>query len=191
MATDIGRLFVNNKLFDGGSFCWFSLGSYFKQLARKKNKNKYQTVFVNAVNEYESEQERIRRERENDPNYLAERTERRKKFLERELFSEIPLPKDEKGLVKLLTEIETDSANESVWHSFHSDIFEMFKRKTAPKYLKAALPIIYNTTRCSFCRKSALREMGRRRMLTEEILNECLYDCNEDIRKFAKRRLKR
>lgn len=189
IATDIGRLFARNKIFDGGDFCWFGIHNCFKRLARKKNKNEYQAVFVNAVNEYEAEQERVWRERESDPLYQAERASRRNRYKERELFTEIPLPKTESDLVKLLTELETDRENESSWHGFHSDIFTLLSRRNAPKYLKSALPIIYKTTLCSHCRKSTLFEMSRRRMLTPEILNECLYDCNSDIVKFAKRRL--
>ncbi len=191
IARDIGRLFLHNTNYDGGSFVWFSHSDYFKRLSRNADKDECIAAFVNAVHKYNYEQEERWRELESDPAYQAERASRRKRYMERELFLEMPLPKTESDLVKLLTELKTDRENESSWHGFHSDIFEMFKRKNVPKYLKSALPIIYSTTRCSFCRKSALCEMGKRRMLTEEILNECLYDCNEDIRKFAKRRFKR
>ena len=34
-----------------------------------------------------------------------------------------------------------------------------------------------------------MREMGRRRMLTQELLEEMQYDCNEDIRKYADKKL--
>jgi hypothetical protein len=33
--------------------------------------------------------------------------------------------------------------------------------------------------------------MGRRRMLTQELLEECLYDSNDDIRTYARRALNR
>lgn len=191
IATDIGKLFFSNKIFDGGSFGWFACNSQFKRLARKKSKNKYQSIFVNAVNEYEAEMERARRERLNDPIYLAERDERRKRFLERELFKEISLPTNESDLLKLLNVLGTDKHNENCRHSFHSDIFTLLRRKNAPIYVKAALPIIYSTTRCSYCREKAFTEMARHRMLTETIIEECLYVCNSDIVRLAKRKRKR
>ena len=191
IAKDLGRLFLHNPNYDGGSFVWFSHSDYFKRLSRNADKDECIAAFVNAVNKYDAEQEEIRRERESDPVYQAKRASRRKKYIERELFREIPLPQNESDLLKLLAELGTDKENESTWHRFHFDIFELFKRKSAPRYLKSALPIIYSTTLCSNCRASALCEMGKRRMLTPEILNECLYDSNSDIVKFAKRRLKR
>ena len=33
--------------------------------------------------------------------------------------------------------------------------------------------------------------MAARRMLTDDLLQECLYDCNEDTRRYAARLLKR
>ncbi len=40
-------------------------------------------------------------------------------------------------------------------------------------------------------KRAFLREMSRRRMLTEDILRECLYDSNEDIQRFAKKKLEK
>ena len=190
IARDIGRLILHNPNYDGGSFVWYSHSDYFKRLSRNADKDECIAAFVNAVNKYNYEQEERRCELESDPIFQAERASRRKKYIERELFLEIPLPQTRSDLEKLLTELETDRENESSWHGFHMDIFELFKRKSAPRYLKSALPIIYSTTLCSNCRAIALCEMGKRRMLTPEILNECLYDSNSDIVKFAKRRLK-
>ena len=50
---------------------------------------------------------------------------------------------------------------------------------------------IYDTTRCSFCRERAVRELGRRGFLMREMAEECLYDANNDIRDYAKRFLSR
>lgn len=51
------------------------------------------------------------------------------------------------------------------------------------------LRYLYDHGRCSECRASIVDEMGRRRILSVDILNECLYDANGDIRTYAKKRL--
>ena len=50
---------------------------------------------------------------------------------------------------------------------------------------------IYETTYCSCCREYALLQMGKRRLLSAEILEECLLDSNDDIRKYAAKCLTR
>lgn len=44
---------------------------------------------------------------------------------------------------------------------------------------------------CSLCREHVVREMGRRRMLTRELLEEMRYDCNGEIRTYAELVLRR
>lgn len=56
---------------------------------------------------------------------------------------------------------------------------------------KRILIYLYDTTRCSFCRERAVRELGRRGFLTREMAEECLHDANNDIRDYAKRFLSR
>ena len=55
--------------------------------------------------------------------------------------------------------------------------------------LRLVLRLIYETTYCSNCREYALRQLGKRRALTDEIRRECLMDSNNDIRAYAKRLL--
>ena len=76
------------------------------------------------------------------------------------------------------------------WHGAFSDVMDMFSGsgKHKPKEL---LPYMYRNTLCSFCREYVVREMGRRRMLTRELLEEMQYDCNSDIRAYAARRLRK
>ena len=57
--------------------------------------------------------------------------------------------------------------------------------------MKHLLPLLYEHTPCSCCRESILRSMAKHRMLTEEILEECLNDSSYEIRRFAEKRLKR
>ncbi len=48
---------------------------------------------------------------------------------------------------------------------------------------------MYRNSLCSYCRERVVIEMGRRRMLTRALLEEMQYDCNEDIRSYAERKL--
>ncbi len=70
-------------------------------------------------------------------------------------------------------------------------VLRMSERGGTEHFPRELLPYIYEHTLCSCCRFSALKEMSHRRMATEEILKECLYDSYEDIRKFAESKLKR
>ncbi|MCI8557879.1 MAG: hypothetical protein HFI19_08955 [Lachnospiraceae bacterium] len=75
------------------------------------------------------------------------------------------------------------------WHGIHLYILSMKDdRQKAPASL---LSHIYETTYCSCCREYTLYQMGKRRLLTNKLLQECLFDSNEEIRKYAKRILKR
>ena len=56
---------------------------------------------------------------------------------------------------------------------------------------KRILIYLYDTTRCSYCRERAVRELGRRGFLTDDMLAECLHDASGDIRDYAKRLLSR
>ena len=77
---------------------------------------------------------------------------------------------------------------DGAWHGVFDDIMNLFSdpAKHKPKEL---LPYMYRNTLCSFCREYVVREMGRRRMLTEEMLEEMRYDCNGKIRDYAERKL--
>ena len=68
---------------------------------------------------------------------------------------------------------------------------------TEPSVIRAASHI--QSTCCRFCMSTilalsagnlALVYMSKHRMLTKEILEECLYDSNDDIRRMAAKRLK-
>ncbi len=50
-------------------------------------------------------------------------------------------------------------------------------------------PLLHLYTLCSYCRESMVAYMARHRMLTEDILAECLYDSNYDILRYAEKRL--
>lgn len=98
-------------------------------------------------------------------------------------------PQDEDLLIKLVKAIDVDFECTTTWHGVQLDVLGMKDRGLkAPASL---LCYIYESTFCSCCRERALLQMGKRRLLTNEILDECLLDSNYDIRSYAKRCLNR
>lgn len=98
--------------------------------------------------------------------------------------------KSDKELLLRLVQSFPISYKDDRWHSILMTVRTMFDKdgcKNAPKEL---LWYSYENNLCSFCRKHTLYEMGRRRMLTPQLLNECLYDSNDEIRQYAKKHLK-
>lgn len=97
---------------------------------------------------------------------------------------------DKEIFLQLIYHIQVDYKDTMNWHRIFTAVYEMFQRggtKDAPREL---LPYLYETTLCSFCRETVLMEMGRRRMISKQLLRECVYDCNEDIRNYAKRKIR-
>ena len=62
---------------------------------------------------------------------------------------------------------------------------------TRDRLSRRILMYLYNTTRCLACRERVVRELGRRHLLTDGMLAECLHDASIDIRVFAERLLSR
>ena len=73
-------------------------------------------------------------------------------------------------------------------HGVFSDLLDLFETPGRGKPTELLL-YMYRNTLCSFCREYVVKEMGRRRMLTQALLEEMQYDCNEDIRKYADKKL--
>lgn len=79
------------------------------------------------------------------------------------------------------------------WDAVHAagmDIYRAFREGSGIPHPKHLLPILYEYNPCSFCRESALVYMSKHRMLTKEMLEECQFDSNDDVRKMAAKRLK-
>lgn len=96
---------------------------------------------------------------------------------------------DENLLANIVKSIPVDFECTTIWHEAQFDVLNMEERGLrAPAEL---LYYIYESTYCSCCRELALQQMGKRRLLTDDILQECLFDSHEDIRAYAKRCLKR
>lgn len=75
------------------------------------------------------------------------------------------------------------------WHRAFHRVMDLFHEHRAHG-LNELLPYFYHNTLCSFCRESVVKEMGRRHMLTPELLAEMQYDCSDEIRAYAAKRLR-
>lgn len=96
---------------------------------------------------------------------------------------------DEEMLIELVKSVKVDFACTTAWHSVQGDVLNM--KDYGLKTPKELLYHIFDTTYCSCCREYALLQMGKQRLLTAEILEECLLDSSYDIRAYAKRCLAR
>lgn len=76
------------------------------------------------------------------------------------------------------------------WHGVFCDVMDLFSGPARRKP-KELLLYMYRNTLCTYCRERVVREMGRRRMLTRELLEEMQYDCNEEIWTYAERKLRK
>lgn len=96
------------------------------------------------------------------------------------------LPEDEGHLYAAVRAYPVDYACKSGWHHMHMMIQDLFDRDSgvdAPP--KSLLPLLYESTLCSFCRGTIYRLMGRYHMTTPAMWEEMLYDSNDDIRAYA------
>lgn len=87
---------------------------------------------------------------------------------------------DREILLDILDNIKIDRDNESGWHNIVLEIVRNIE--TLPDEF---IFFVYEKSMCSYCRKSAVDELIRRNLFTEKIRSECLWDCNDDIRKEA------
>jgi hypothetical protein len=96
--------------------------------------------------------------------------------------------KDRPLLTELVTSVPVDFKSETCWHGQLIALLDAEEdgAKTPPELLL----YYYEKGYCSCCRFSLLRRMSRRRLLTPEILAECLWDSNGDIRTWAAKRQK-
>lgn len=98
---------------------------------------------------------------------------------------------DKELFISSIKKIPIDKKDNSGWHGVFFGIQDMFaldRCKDAPCEL---LKYMYDHTLCSSCRYYTVTEMARRRMLTEDQIQECLHDSYDDTRIYAKRRMKK
>lgn len=82
-------------------------------------------------------------------------------------------------LMKNLRALKFDIRDKNGWHGI---ILSLLDNKALPDFV---FEFIYERSMCSCCRENSFREMHKRNILTEKIIEECLFDCNEDIREEA------
>ncbi len=87
-------------------------------------------------------------------------------------------------LVYRVQKLLTTARNHKTYHKITMSIRDIFERRKDKKAL-AILLHCYHNGRCSFCRNSIAEIMCKHRIIPDNILEECLYDCVEDTRKLA------
>lgn len=95
-------------------------------------------------------------------------------------------PQDEALLYSFLRSLKIDPDDGSCWHEAHMQLLKLFDPDSGVKKPpKALLPLLYETTLCSFCREQIVRLLARYRMIPPQLWEELRYDCNEDVRRIA------
>lgn len=76
------------------------------------------------------------------------------------------------------------------WHAVVGKVLKLFEKGGVKNPPKELLRWIYENSRCSCCRSYAVAKMSKLRMLTDELLSECLDDSDEDINVLAVQKIK-
>ncbi len=184
IASDIGRLYRENSLYDGYDFDWLydAKGKkYLSTLKKLAEKSENIAWYVKKSEEYEAEVQRRRAEWKSSGKFKRRTPEERKE----EFLNEYDLGTLEETVKAIPVKLSGDHE----WHSVHLDVLNM--EDYGLKAPKSLLHHIYETTYCSNCREYALRQLGKRKGITDEMLRECLYDCNENIRIYAEKLIRR
>ena len=79
----------------------------------------------------------------------------------------------------------------SMRHRVHSILARIPEEKNGDRLSRRMLMHLYDTIECICCRERVVRELGRRRLLTDDMLAECLHDASDNIRDYAKRLMSR
>ena len=96
------------------------------------------------------------------------------------------MPEDEAFLRKYISELQVDYSCKTDWHGIHFKILDLFDADAGiTKPPKSLLPILYESTLCSFCRGTVVRLMNKYRMISDSMWKELLFDSNDDIRALA------
>ncbi len=96
---------------------------------------------------------------------------------------------DKEIFINMVKSVPVVYQGDEHWHGVFFSVLDMFENKEIKNPPKELLLYMYENTQCSSCRESILMEMERRRMITKDILMECLWDSNENIRKYAGRKI--
>ena len=98
-------------------------------------------------------------------------------------------PEDDERLFSEIQKYKIDYDDAYNWHSVTSKIVTVYF--SGVKLPRKYIMYVYNNTLCSYCRANAVESFSKRRMLTEEMAEECRYDSNGDIVKYINRYYKK
>ena len=87
---------------------------------------------------------------------------------------------DKNFLLEIINHFEVNRTNDFGWHNIVLEIIRYIE-----EIPDEFIFFVYEKSMCSCCRESAVNELIRRNLFTEEIKSECLMDCNSDIHKEA------
>ena len=94
-------------------------------------------------------------------------------------------PEDKQFLLDALGKLKVTYDDKSDWHDIGFKILHLFENeRDLPKEF---LLYIYNTTLCSCCRAATVQALDKRQWLTPQIIEECRFDSNNDIRDYVNR----
>ncbi len=83
----------------------------------------------------------------------------------------------------------TVSYDSGEWHGVYMNVEKLIENRSV-KINSSVFVYMYRQTLCSYCRHSLLKQMSKRKALSQAMLEECLYDSYEDTRRFAMRKLR-
>lgn len=185
IAADIGGLLRKTTEYDGEDFEYFvwhcdekyGKNGYIDDLKAADDGDGNIAYYIENVVEYEAP---LYVPTEAEKKKIAKRRAKIKKRRQRE--------RDKKcNVKKILRKMKKydNGDREGDWHSVAMDI--AYDEDTV-------LPIeaymyVYNGL-CACCRKSVVEAMHKRGLLTDELLQECLYDCYDETREFAEKIIK-
>lgn len=180
IAVDIGGLLRKTTEYDGEDFEYFvwhcdekyGKNGYINELKAAEDSDGNIAYYIENVVEYEA------------PVYIPTEAEKKKIAKRRaKIKRRRARERDKKCYVKkILRKIKKcdNTDREGDWHSIALDIVN--KENTA--FPIDAYTYVY-TGLCACCRKSVVEAMHKHGLLTDELLQECLYDCYDETRELA------
>lgn len=90
-------------------------------------------------------------------------------------------------LLRALKSLTVTYADTSGWHAAILGLCEVLRESPRVKLPFEVLYYAYESSLCSCCRENLVREMGKRRMLTAEMLEECRFDSRRGISTYVAR----
>ena len=185
IAADIGRLYRTKNIYDGDDFDWlFATGAkrYRKTLQQKAEHSADIAAYLQAGQMAEEPKPRTG-ELRTDLRPVRDRGNRFPGLLEDYREQDAAL------LVERVLAVPVKLDDRQDWHEIHSQVLQMdaYGRKAPAELLRH----IYETSYCSYCRGDAVEQLGKRKLLTDAVLEECLLDSNDEIRAYAGRILRK